>query len=67
MLHKNIDWYWGPMQQESFLAPKTALMTPPVLAQPILSLPFTIQCDGSNNAISGVLTQVHEDDEHLIA
>ena len=67
LLHKNVDWHWGPEQQESFLALKKALMTSPVLAQPNFSLPFTIQCDASNNAISGVLTQVHEDGEHPIA
>lgn len=52
---------------ESFQKLKHALTIAPVLVNPRFDLPFTIQCDASNLAIGGVLTQKWEDGEHVVA
>lgn len=52
---------------ESFNKLKHALTIAPVLVNPRFDLPFTIQCDASNLAVGGVLTQKWDDGEHVVA
>lgn len=48
---------------ESFQALKTALVSPPVLAQPDFKKTFHLQCDASNTGIGAVLFQKSDDGE----
>lgn len=56
-----------PEGLESFEKLKHALTIAPVLVNPRFDLPFTIQCDASNIAVGGVLTQQWDDGEHVVA
>ncbi|KAL7304006.1 hypothetical protein TKK_0000475 [Trichogramma kaykai] len=66
LLHKDAEWRWTREHQSAFEALKRAITEAPVLARPDFSKPFVVQCDASDVAIGGVLTQVHEDGEHPI-
>lgn len=48
---------------KSFHQLKSALISPPVLAQPNFSKTFHLQCDASNTGIGAVLFQKNEQDE----
>lgn len=52
-----IPWKWGNEQQEAFKALKQALVSPPVLAMPDFTKPFTVECDASDYALGGILLQ----------
>ncbi|CAB0031216.1 unnamed protein product [Trichogramma brassicae] len=66
LLHKDAEWRWVEKHQNAFETLKRAITEAPVLARPDFSKPFVVQCDASDVAIGGVLTQVHEDGEHPI-
>ncbi|GBL79856.1 Transposon Tf2-6 polyprotein [Araneus ventricosus] len=66
---KNVQWSWGPEQQEAFETLRKGLITPPVLKQPdVLTLgePFRIRTDASSYALGAVLTQGEGPEEHVI-
>ena len=65
LLRKDVRWQWHEEKQQAFEMLKLALTQAPVLAQPDLSLFFTLQTDESDYAIAGVLTQVAEGREKL--
>lgn len=44
-----------------------ALLSSPVLTSPDFSLPFKVQTDASNVGLGAILTQGHEDGEHVVA
>lgn len=58
---------WSSEAESSFIKIKEALVSSPVLSQPDFSQPFTIQCDASNTGLGGVLTQVLDGEEKVIA
>ena len=66
LLRKDVRWQWHEEQQQAFERLKFALTQAPVLAQPDLALPFTLQTDASDYAIAGVLTQVFDGKENPI-
>jgi hypothetical protein len=45
LTRKDQEFYWGPEQQEAFLALKEKLCNPPVLAYPHFKLPFILTTD----------------------
>ena len=53
----DVVFAWTEKQQESFDKLKEALTSPPVLAMPDFSKPFTVECDASEYALGGILTQ----------
>ncbi|GBM53806.1 Retrovirus-related Pol polyprotein from transposon 17.6 [Araneus ventricosus] len=63
---KNVQWFWGPEQQEAFEILRKSLITPPVLKQPDGSKPFRIRTDASSYALGAVLTQGEGPKEHVI-
>ncbi|GFT27342.1 retrovirus-related Pol polyprotein from transposon 17.6 [Trichonephila clavipes] len=66
-LTKNeVQWHWGPEQQESFETLKMRLRTSPILKQADESKPFTIRTDASSYALGAVLLQGSGPDEHVI-
>lgn len=64
---KNDKIPWSDEAEEAFLKIKQALVSAPILSQPDFSKEFTIQCDASNVGLGGVLTQVLEGEERVIA
>ena len=58
---------WTEEASQAFSAIKKALVSAPVLATPRFDLEFTIQCDASDVGLGCVLTQQHDDGEHVIA
>ncbi|GBN53239.1 Transposon Tf2-9 polyprotein, partial [Araneus ventricosus] len=63
---KNVQWFWGPEQQDAFETLRKSLITPPVLKQPDGSKPFRIRTDASSYAFGAVLTQGEGPEEHVI-
>ncbi|GBN67128.1 Retrovirus-related Pol polyprotein from transposon 297 [Araneus ventricosus] len=63
---KNVQWFWGPEQQDAFETLRKSLITPPVLKQPDGSKPFRIRTDASSYALGAVLTQGEGPEEHVI-
>ena len=53
----DVAFSWSEKQQESFDKLKEALTSPPVLAMPDFAKPFTVECDASEFALGGILTQ----------
>lgn len=64
---KNQRFSWTESTESAFQQLKAALISAPVLVNPRYDLPFTIQCDASDFAVAGVITQNWEDGEHVVA
>lgn len=58
---------WTAICEQAFLKLISALTNAPVLAMPDYSLPFEIQCDASKKGCGGVLVQVQDGVERVIA
>ncbi|XP_055604681.1 uncharacterized protein LOC129752916 [Uranotaenia lowii] len=58
---------WTDQAEEAFCAIKEKLISSPILVSPDFSKEFTIQTDASDVAVAGVLTQVLEEQERVIA
>lgn len=58
---------WTPQAENSFLLIKQALVSAPILSSPNFSEKFIIQCDASDCGLGGVLTQVINGEEKVIA
>ena len=64
---KNAPFEWGGAQQRAFLLLREALSTCPVLYHPVPSAEFILDTDASNFAAGGVLSQVVDGVERVIA
>lgn len=62
-----LSFEWSKQCQEAFDTLRQALMSPPVLAFPDFSLPFTVTTDGSLRGLGAILTQKRDCVEHVIA
>jgi hypothetical protein len=60
---KNIEWVWGPEQQEAFDLLKNCLITPPILAYPDFTRDFIVHTDASGYGVGSVLAQIHIDND----
>lgn len=58
---------WTNEAEDAFIKIKQALVSAPVLCQPDFSKPFTVQSDASDVGVGGVLTQVLDGEERVIA
>lgn len=58
---------WTSEAEDAFAKIKQALVSAPVLCQPDFSKPFTVASDASDFGLGGVLTQVLEGEERVIA
>ena len=68
LLRKNAKaFHWTSECEDSFNTLKTKLTTPPVLAFPQFKTPFIVATDASDHAIGGVLSQVQDGRERVIA
>lgn len=67
MLKKDGGLNWTPERINAFEQLKEALCSAPVVANPDLDAPFTIQSDASDTAAGAALTQVQGGKERVIA
>ena len=58
---------WTPECQKAFDQLKQKLVSPPILAYPQFDVPFVVQTDASAHAVGGVLSQVQDGKERVIA
>ena len=67
LTEKGRTFHWTPDCQEAFETLKQQLTSSPILAYPDMNLPFILDCDASNYGLGGVLSQVQEGKERVIA
>lgn len=67
LVGKKRKWQWSEVNESAFNAIKERLVTAPVLSRPNFDLPFVVQTDASGYGIGAVLTQIHDDGEHVIS
>ena len=58
---------WTQECETSFTTLKSKLTTPPILAYPLFTTPFTVSTDASDRAIGGVFSQIQDGHERVIA
>lgn len=58
---------WTPQCQQAFDQLKQLLVSPPILAYPRFEIPFVVHTDASDHAIGGVLSQIQDGKERVIA
>lgn len=67
LTRKNTEFIWSPTHEEAFQTLKTAMVTPPILVLPNSTDPFILDTDASAFAVSGVLSQVQDKVEKVVA
>jgi transposase InsO family protein len=67
LLAHDSSFEWSFRHECSFQQLKKALTTAPILTLPVFTKPFTVTCDASGEAISGVLSQPTHDSASVIA
>ncbi|CAC5372594.1 unnamed protein product [Mytilus coruscus] len=67
MCEKNSRFAWNDECQKAFEQLKNALTSTPVLAYPLLNLPFILDTDASDKAVGAVLSQIQDGLERVIA
>jgi phospholipid-translocating ATPase len=67
LTRKNTPFKWTPECNDSFLFLKKALCEAPILAYPLPKGLFVLDTDASNVGIGGVLSQVQDNKEKVIA
>ena len=67
LTEKSNKFVWTEECDEAFKSLKQNLVEAPILAHPDFSQSFILDCDASNDAIGGVLSQKINGDEHVIA
>ena len=66
-LKNELDFTWGAKQQEAFDEIKRYLTSPPVLRAPKSGVPFKLYVAAERDVIGGVLTQMAEGKEYIVA
>ncbi|KAG2969166.1 hypothetical protein PC119_g24009 [Phytophthora cactorum] len=61
LLKKDSDWRWDRQEQDAFESIKASLQQAPVLALRDETMPFSVVCDASDNAIGCALLQNNAD------
>jgi hypothetical protein len=67
LCEKGIKFCWNEDANSAFETLKQALTSAPILAYPITGLSYIIDCDASDLAVGGVLSQVQNGHERVIA
>ena len=67
LTEKNRVFTWTEDAQKAFDTLKEALTTAPILAYPNPTDPFILDCDASNHGVAGVLSQIQNGHERVIA
>lgn len=66
LLRKNKTFTWNSDCDKAFHNIKQCLVSAPILSCPDFRKPFFVQTDASGHGIGAVLSQQHEDGEHVI-
>lgn len=66
LTRKNAKFTWDSTCEEAFNSIKEHLIKAPVLTCPDFSLPFIVQTDASDFGLGAVLSQMRNDEEHVI-
>ncbi len=66
LLKKSVHFRWNDEQEDAFIKLNEALCKALVLAYPDPDLPYVVDTDASNLAISVVLSQVQDGEEKVI-
>jgi hypothetical protein len=67
LTRSDVPWQWGPAQQKSFDALRSALCSAPVLVIPDPQLPYEVYTDASQFALGAVLLQNHGNGKQPVA
>ena len=68
LLRKNAQRYmWNEQCQYSFDLLKQKLANPPILTYPDFTIPFIVSTDALSTAIGGILSQIHDGGEKVVA
>ncbi len=67
LTQKDVTFAWTDACELAFQTLKTKLTTNPIVVYPDFTQPFTIQCDASSFAISGILSQQREGKDRVVA
>ncbi|KAL5010990.1 hypothetical protein ScPMuIL_013295, partial [Solemya velum] len=67
LTRKDVKFEWSVACQESFKILKERLTSSPILVYPEFSLPFIIDTDASDCGIGGVLSQIRDEKEVVVA
>ena len=67
LLKKDVRYDWTPLRQKAFDDLRRALVTAPCLAFPKADCRFMLDTDASDMAIGGVLSQIQDGGERVIA
>jgi len=66
LLRKTETWKWGQEQETAFRQLKTAISEEPVVRGPDWTKPFLLQTDYSAVAMGAILSQKHDEIEHIV-
>ena len=67
LLHQDVEWSWGPAQQEAFERAKLLVTRTPTLTFFELNRPTVVCTDASQYGLGGVLYQEHEGELRPVA
>lgn len=67
LTRKNNPFIWTQIEQRSFEALKSVLVSPPVLGHPNYELPMEIHCDASGHGLGAILLQRHDGKERVLS
>ena len=67
LLRKDVKYEWNSVRQKAFDDLRTALITAPILAFPKPGCKFMLDTDASDKALGGVLSQIQDGEERVIA
>lgn len=64
---KEKDWTWGSVEQKAFEVLRDALTSSPIVSYPDFDKPFWLKTDASAGSVGYVLSQYHDEKEHVIS
>ena len=67
LTEKDVEWDWGPTEDEAWNSLKNGLINAPILAYPDPNEKFILDTDASGFGIGAVLSQIQDGKERVIA
>jgi len=67
LVEKKTPFQWTSHCQQAFSKLKSQIVSPPILTLPDWSKPFLLGTEASDTGIVAVLSQIHDNMEHVIA
>jgi hypothetical protein len=58
LLQKNAEWKWTHLEQHAFELAKQALVSAPIMAYPILGMPYRLYTDAGDIGLAAILQQI---------